>query len=66
MGGDPVVLTLEVMQNKTLHQYLREQRLNDLRTRCRTTLDPRNTPLRLSYIPKPGDVVRMERTKSLS
>lgn len=61
MGGDPIVKQIPAIKNKTLHQYLQELHLNELRTHCRVTLDPNNTRLRLSYSPKPGDVVRMER-----
>lgn len=61
MAGDPVLLKVSVVAGKSLHQHFRDLRLNDLRTHCRMTLDPQNTPLRISYVPKAGDVVRMER-----
>jgi hypothetical protein len=66
MAGDPVLVEVPVVRGKNLKRYFHDLRLNSLRTGCRMTLDPKNVPLRTSYVPGPGDVVRMERTKAFS
>lgn len=65
-GMGQVIVEIPWLKDKNLHRYLHDLHLNNLRTKCRTTLDPNNLPLRVSYIPKPGDVVRMEPTRSFS
>lgn len=65
MGGDPIRVEVPVARGKNLHLYFHDLHLNLLRASCRLSLDPQNTALRTSYIPKAGDVIRMSRVKSL-
>ncbi len=59
--GEPVDIDIPVMRGRRLQQYFRERRLIGLSTTCRVVLDRTNQPLRLSYEPKPNDVIVMRR-----
>jgi len=56
-----VELVLDAVPGKSLHMYLKELHLNELRTHCTMLKEPSRERLRVSYEPKPGDIIKMTR-----
>lgn len=56
-----IVQTLPVVPGKTLHTYFKELRITELRSHCSLLKEPSRERLRLSYEPRPGDVIKMVR-----
>jgi len=56
-----VEVNLPVVPGKNLHMYLKELHLNEMRTHCTLLKEPTKERLRLSYEPKPGDIIKMSR-----
>lgn len=62
-GEDLFILSIP---GKTLQRYLQDYNMMGRRLQCRLLLGKQRLPIRMSYIPRPGDVIRMVRTRALS
>jgi hypothetical protein len=60
-GGPSQQKVVKVLPGGTtsLHVYFKQLNLNGVRSSCRVVLATTQQPLRVSYVPKPGDFIVM-------